>query len=428
MNSIELRQNWQSAVDEAANMISVAEKEQRDLTEEENTQWEAVCKRAEDLKTQIAKEEKKEYVAKAQSELQKPIKRSAAYPKQADKKDFNLALRGWLMGGSRRVPSNLLEAAEACNIDVHNPQLDLGTRATVYGETTTDSTYGAKIVPTELVNQLFVALKKFGGMNSVAQVIETTDGHPLLLPNTDPTALVGGIIAEGQPNDDTIHQAFDQTSFGAYLYDSGTMQISLQLIQDSIINVEQFISQALFTSLARAMNTDFTTGDGSGDNPRGICQDANVTVSESAYTYENLLGVIAGLDPAYMPNAKWMMHSKTWVELAKLVDGNSRPLLWNYATDMTNQVFAPNLLGFPVVLNQSMPTTTSKTTIVLADFSRYVIRQVANPVLIRFNELYLKNNTIGLCCRTRADGKLVEASQNSDTRCTSAFELTAVSP
>ena len=76
------------------------------------------------------------------------------------------------------------------------------------------------------------AMKAFGGMREVAEIINTDDGSDLLMPTFDDTANEGKITAE---NTDvgTDDVAFGQTSMGAFMYTSGVYLLPVQLLQDS---------------------------------------------------------------------------------------------------------------------------------------------------------------------------------------------------
>jgi HK97 family phage major capsid protein len=61
---------------------------------------------------------------------------------------------------------------------------------------TTTSSEGGYTVATEVATSVLDALKAYGGMRLVAEVIQTSQGNPMQFPTSDGTAEVGEIVAE----------------------------------------------------------------------------------------------------------------------------------------------------------------------------------------------------------------------------------------
>jgi HK97 family phage major capsid protein len=61
---------------------------------------------------------------------------------------------------------------------------------------TTTTTEGGYTVPSEVAAMVIDALKAFGGMRDVAEILSTDGGNPLNWPTSDGTAEVGEIVAE----------------------------------------------------------------------------------------------------------------------------------------------------------------------------------------------------------------------------------------
>jgi HK97 family phage major capsid protein len=91
------------------------------------------------------------------------------------------------------------------------------------------------------------------------------------------------------------------------------------------------------------------------------------------------------LDPAYEQNATWVFKKNTWSQIRGIVDGNGRPLIQDALSGIGGTP-TRNLLGFPVVLDQQMPTFSSAGITLFAAFGdlreAYVIRRVSDLAVI----------------------------------------------
>jgi len=163
---------------------------------------------------------------------------------------------------------------------------------------------------------------------------------------------------------------------------------------------------------ARALNAAFTTGDGSG-KPTGFVTDASTgeNAAATALTRDNLLDLMHSVDPLYQrsANAAYMFNDSTLAYIKKLSIGSAddRPL---WVPSMREG--APDTIeGKPYVINQDMADigTTNKS-VAFGDWSKYIIRRVAQGGMKRLNERYADSLTIGFILWGRYDGKLINTS------------------
>ena len=282
---------------------------------------------------------------------------------------------------------------------------------------------GADTIPTGFVNQLETNLKWFGGMRqSRATILRTSSGQPLPWPTQDDTSNVGELVGEDTDATQAVTEmSFGQVNFGAWTYSSKIVKVPIQLIQDSAFDVQAFVAKALGIRLGRIQNTHFTTGDGN-SKPSGLITGAALGVTAANthttdVTYANLVDLEHSVDPAYRVGAQFMFNDTTAAYLEKLVDGNSRPLLNSSLAGIDGPVVAgqPGVVkytikGYEVVLNSDMANLgVSGKAVAFGDMSKYVIRDVLDLLLIRFNELYMTRGQIGFLCWMRTDGHLVDA-------------------
>ncbi len=268
---------------------------------------------------------------------------------------------------------------------------------------------GGFLVPQEFFTQLEVALKAFGGMRIASTIIPTASGAALPMPTANDTSVVGSILGE---NIAASRQdvAFGQVSLGSYMYTSGIVAVSLQLLQDSAINVDSFVIERIAERIARIQNTHFTIGTGTGQ-PRGVVIDAflgktGTTGQTTSIIYDDLVDTLHSLDPAYRPKAKWMLHDQSLKIVKKLKDTTGRPL-WMPGVALREP---DTLLGYEYVINQYVATMAANAKSVLfGDFSRYYIRDVLGVQLLRLNERFADQLQVGFLAFARADGRLLDA-------------------
>jgi HK97 family phage major capsid protein len=96
----------------------------------------------------------------------------------------------------------------------------------------------------------------------VATVIRTGTGGPLPIPTTNDTANKGEIIGENTTSNE-LEMTFGQLVLDAWKYSSKYVLASMEFLQDSSINVSEFLGSALGNRIARIQNDHFTTGSGS---------------------------------------------------------------------------------------------------------------------------------------------------------------------
>src|SRR6266568_8840202 len=99
--------------------------------------------------------------------------------------------------------------------------------------------------------------------------------------------------------------------------------------------------------------------------------------------------------------------------IEKLVDGQSRPLLYDQATSGIGRAPTKMLLGYPVIIDNSFPATWtgSAKTIAFGDIqSGYVIRRVKEFNLVAVRELFALNGQVGFLGWTRVDALTQDAS------------------
>lgn len=282
---------------------------------------------------------------------------------------------------------------------------------------TTTPTEGGYTVATEVATSVLNALKAYGGMRSVAEVIQTAQGNPMNFPTSDGTAEVGEILAENTTAT-ALDASFGVKSLPVYKYSSKVVAVPFELLQDSSVDIEAFVRNRLVTRLGRITNTHFTTGTGS-SQPNGVITAAstgytaaNATSQVTTILYTSLIELVHSIDPAYRTqnNCSFMMNDSSVKKLRQILDTQGRPIFVP-GYDVSNLGTAPDrLLGYPVVVNQDVAAmAASAKSIAFGDLSYYKIRDVMDISMFRFTDsAYTKLGQVGFLAWMRTGGNLID--------------------
>lgn len=272
---------------------------------------------------------------------------------------------------------------------------------------------GGYTVPTTVATSILDALKAYGGMRQVADVIRTMSGEAMNFPTSDGTSEEGELIGENASATDA-DATFGTKGLPVYKYSSKVVTVPWELLQDSSADIEGFINSRLQSRLGRVTNKHFTIGTGTGQ-PTGIMVAASVgkigaVSATAAITYEDLIDLEHSVDPAYRANGKWMFHDDMLKLIRKVKDGSGRPIFVP-GYEQGNPGGAPDrLLNRDIAVNQhvAVPAASAKS-IAFGDFSYYKIRDVMQVTLFRFTDsAYTKKGQVGFLAWMRSGGNLVD--------------------
>lgn len=274
---------------------------------------------------------------------------------------------------------------------------------------------GGYTVQTDVAKELIDTLKAYGGMRGVASSITTSQGNPLGYPTSDGTSEEGEWVPEnaqasaGDPS-------FGTVGLNAFKASTKIITIPFELLQDSSIDIIAMVNKRKRDRLGRTMNKGFTVGNGTGQ-PTGFVTAAGVgrvgaTGSTTAPTWEELVDLQESIDQAYKDagTCRFMMHQQTRKAVRKLKDGAGRPI-WAEAYESGIKSGIPaQLLGEDVTINNDMaqPAANAKT-IGYGDFSKYMIRDVLELILFRFEDsAFATKGQVGFLGWARAGGNLLD--------------------
>lgn len=279
---------------------------------------------------------------------------------------------------------------------------------------TTTTTEGGYTVPSEIAAMVVDALKAYGGMREVSNVMTTAGGNPLNFPTSDGTSEVGAIVAENAAAS-LGEITFGTVAVNPYKYSSNKIALPWELLQDSAIDIVSFVTNRLATRLARITNQHYTTGTGS-SQPYGIA--ARATTGKTGTTgqtltviYDDLVDLIHSVNSAYRRNgARFMLRDSSVAVIRKIKDTTGRPI-WNPGDNESIDAGAPSTIcGYAYTVNDDVAAMgVSAKSIFFGDFSQFVIRDVNGVDIRRFDDsAFALNGQVGFCGWMRTGSNLLD--------------------
>ena len=264
---------------------------------------------------------------------------------------------------------------------------------------------GGYLVPDEFERTLVEALEDENIFRRLAKVITTASGDRKI-PVVASKGTASWIDEEGTiPESD---DSFGQVSIGAYKL--GTMiKVSEELLNDSVFQLEPYISREFARRIGNKEEEAFFIGDGSG-KPTGIlaatggAQLGVTTAGATAITLDEVLDLFYSLKAPYRNKSVFIMNDSTVKAIRKLKDGQGQ-YLWQPSI----QAGTPDtILNRPLFTSSYVPAIAAGAkTIAFGDFSYYWVADRQGRVFKRLNELFAVTGQVGFVATQRVDGKLI---------------------
>lgn len=252
-------------------------------------------------------------------------------------------------------------------------------------------TAGGHLVPDEFLPQLSETLKAFGGMLQYCNVITTSTGADLSWPTVDDTGNIGQLLAE---NTQVAEQdvTFGERTLGAYKYTSKMIRVSWELLQDEAFGLPGYLVNAMGQRIGRIWAQHLVAGTGV-SQPEGVLTNATVAVTSPAganqtITLDNLIDLEHSIDPAYraLGNTRYGLADGALKILRKLKDADGRPI-WQ---PIPAPGFPATINGQPYFVDNSLtaPAAGGKS-VIFGDFKAgMIVRQVQGVQMVRLVERY----------------------------------------
>lgn len=346
--------------------------------------------------------------------------------------------------GNGAKPENLALLREARTALINAKPEQRDQQAGVQSITYTEGQQGGYFVPAGFAYDIEQATKYFADLLNICKVVKTATGAILPWPTGDDTDNAWHILGEAQqivdegitpnystqgtpPTTDAGNAVVQHLNLQAWKGSTGLIRVSLELLQDSAFDLQEYLTERFGERLGRGYEAYFTNGSGL-SQPTGILpaiassgavavtaqgSSANDGVSgntgANSIGYVDLVSLIHSVDPTYRKRGSFMLHDNTLAHLKTRLDKYGRPL-WVPAM----QYGEPDTLcGYPYVVNQSFPQiAASKTTVAFGDWSKFIIRQVKDLSILRLDERFADYGEVGFIGFSRVDSNLIDAGQH----------------
>lgn len=269
-------------------------------------------------------------------------------------------------------------------------------------------TPNSNLVPVTFFDQVWQKAREVGPMLRVSNVLTTASGEDIRFPtltaySTAAQVAAGGTIAASDPT-------FSSVVLGAYKQ-AFLVAVAEELLTDSGVNLEDELARAGGNSIGYKVNTLLTTGSGS-DEPNGVVTAASSAVTGTAAggvpTGDNIVDLYYSLDGAVRAsNAFAFMASPTTIASIRKIK------------DTTGQyIFQPSLaagtpdtlLGRPLVENPAMASGTSAKSILAGDWNAYRVRVAGGLNISQSSDYQFNLGLVNYRFQIRVDGDLMDTS------------------
>ncbi len=333
---------------------------------------------------------------------------------QFDRINADLDERAAAIDNIRKIEEREAKAAELSRgLEIATPKSDSDllraiARGEVRGHNFEARTLvpNSNLVPTGFFDQVWMRAREVGPMLRVGNILNTASGEDIVFPtltaySSAGLVAAGGTIAESEPT-------FSSVTIGSYKY-SFLVPVSEELLVDSGVSLEAELAKAGGNSIGFAVNTALTTGTGS-SQPNGVVTAASSAVTGTAAagapTGDDIINLYYSLDGAVRAatNFAFMANATTISSIRKLKDTTGQYLFQPALAAGTPDT----LLGRPLVENPAMASGTSAKSILAGDWDAYRVRVAGGLQVAQSADYQFNLGVVNYRFQIRVDGDLLD--------------------
>ena len=216
-------------------------------------------------------------------------------------------------------------------------------------QTTAD---GSALIPENVEGSIIKKMEETSPVFAKARKLNTVAGEIKVARENDEieAAFVGegSELAEGNIDFDFVK--LGQKRVGA------AIALSNQLINDSAVNIEEYVGDLLARRTAKAIEKSMLVGTEE-EEFRGIIHDTDIKAVQGKATpdLDSLQDLYLGVHPEFLSGATFIMNRDFFTKLAKLKDSNGHFYIQN---GVVNGKLTYTLFGMDVDITDSLPVTT----------------------------------------------------------------------
>ena len=393
----ELMEKRAQAITDARALLDRAEKEGRDLTDEESRQYDALIEAAGTLKDHIEQE-------RQQRELEREIATADGdTPENRGNEDGTGETRDRAALAYDGFRGYLRNGPEGASRDPAGAQ---EFRALSTG---VDTQGGYLVVPQRFVDDLIKEIDDLVYIRQWATIQMVEGADSLGAPSLDSDPEDAEWTSELSTGSDDDEMKFGKRELHPHPV-AKRIKISNQLLRRSNRPAETLVRERLAYKLSITMEKAYLLGHGA-NQPLGVftasadgistARDVSTDNSATAITFDGLQNAKFALKAGYRRRARWLFHRDAVKQVSKIKDGESR-----YIWQESHREGEPDrLLGIPYFESEFVPNTftTGKYVGILGDFTYYWIADDRQEQIQRLVELYAESNQIGFILRAAGD-------------------------
>lgn len=393
MNLRELMENRARLTNEARAVVEAAEKENRNLSAEEEQRYDKLMADALDAKQRI---DRAAQLAEQQADVDAPESRTRQRDTQAD-------------GEQRNDPRGTPEYRAAFVRFLRGGLQALGAAEQRALQSDVDTAGGYLVTPTQFVNELIQAMDNLTYIRQWATRFTVPTAQSLGAPSLEADPADPTWTAEIATGTEDGSMSFGKRELMPHPL-AKRIKLSNKLLRQ-VPNAEALVRARLAYKFSVTQEYNFLLGDGA-QKPLGVfiasnngiptTRDVSTGNTATAVTFDGLVEAKFALKGQYWNGAKWLFHRDVMKTIVKLKDGDGQ-YLWSPSV----QDGQPDrILGIPDYMSEYCPNTMTANLYVgiIGDFSFYWIADALDMQIQRLIELYAEANQVGLIGRMESDG------------------------
>lgn len=318
------------------------------------------------------------------------------------------AFTSWVRGGMPNLTDEQRSLMRTYATSVAPEQGESRALSTLLGNT------GGFLCPPEFSATVELAMRAFAGVEQAgATILPTSTGNDLPMPTSNDTNNEGEQVEE---NTATTERDVNLglTTLKGFTFSSRLVLVPIQLLEDSLVNIDAFLAGIMGERLGRIINRRTTTGNGA-NQPQGVVNGSalgRTAAGAAAITYDETIDLQHAVDPAYrnLGGCGYMFHDTTLNTLRKLKDSDGRPI-WQPSAASGMAAGVPNTLNgdrYTINNNMAVPGAGNRS-MLYGDFSKYYIRTIGGTKMVRLTERYAERFQVGFFAFRRMDGRIIDA-------------------
>ena len=211
---------------------------------------------------------------------------------------------------------------------------------------------GGALIPEQVYSEIILKMEEVSPVFAKVRKIDSVIGTLRVAREND--SVVAGFVGEGENILESAinfeHVDLKQKRVGA------AITLSNQLLNDSAVNLQEYVQNLLARRVAKAVEKSILTGQG-GVEFSGIINDADVQAIQATgtVTLDNLLDLYLAINPEFLNDASFIMQRDFFNQIAKLKDNNGHYFIQN---GVVNGELKYTLFGLPVDITEALPADT----------------------------------------------------------------------